>query len=117
MGQGKGQKAMKITIKRNLAFRVIFPILAVTAIVGIIFYSLLLRTISDFALGQIEFRLEEFSRDLYNIYDHALDKLSMMNDERAIRIEKANTLDTMEGFARDNNIEVLIFNLRKMRKA
>lgn len=103
---------MKQNFKKGIAFRIIVPIIAVTGIIGLIFYMLLLKTILDFAHRQISIGLEEISRDIYEIYDNALRDLALkglMNDDRAVRIEKARTIGRIEEFMRGNNLRGVIY--------
>lgn len=103
---------MKMVLRRSIAFRIIVPVIAVTGIIGIISYLFLLRTISDFAYRQISIGLEEISRDIYEIYDNALNELvskGLMNDDRAVKIQKARTIARIEEFLRGNNLRGVIY--------
>lgn len=109
---------MKKNIFNSLAFRVVAPVLAVTAIIGIIVYLFLLRTISDFAEGQIRISLEEMSRDVYEIFDNSVNELSskgLLNNDRVVMIEKARVIGKIEEFLNSNNLGGFIIEDGKER--
>ncbi|MFN3479707.1 MAG: hypothetical protein ACK415_04895, partial [Thermodesulfovibrionales bacterium] len=98
---------MKKNIFNSLAFRVVAPVMAVTAIIGIIVYLFLLRNISDFAERQIRSSFEEMGRDVYEIFDRAVNELSSkghLTNDRVLRIEKARVIGKIEGFLKGNNL-------------
>lgn len=98
---------MKKDIFNSLAFRVVAPVIAVTAIIGIIVYLFLLRNISDFAEGQIRSSLEEMGREVYKVFDRSVNELSskgLLNNDRVLRIEKARVIGKIEEFLNSNNL-------------
>lgn len=98
---------MKKNIFNSLAFRIVAPVMAVTAIIGIIVYIFLLRNISDFAEGQIRSSLEEMGKDVYEILDRAVNELSskgLLNNDRVVRIEKARVVGKIEEFLNSNDL-------------
>lgn len=102
---------MKKNIFNSLAFRVVAPVISVTVIIGIIVYLFLLRSVSDFAEGQIRFSLKEMGRDVYEIFDISLNELSskgLLNNDDVVRIEKARVIGKIEEFLKVNNLEGLI---------
>lgn len=102
---------MRQDFTKKISVRIVAPIIALTFIIGIFFYIFLLRTISDFARRQIEIPLKEMARDIYRIYDSKLNELSskgLMNDEQAIKIEKARAVYEIEEFMRINNLKGIL---------
>ncbi|MFN3396376.1 MAG: ATP-binding protein [Thermodesulfovibrionales bacterium] len=109
---------MKKNIFKSLAFRVVAPVMAVTAIIGIIVYLFLLRNISDFAEGQIRSSLAEMGNDVYEIFDRTVNELSskgLLNNERAVRIEKARAIAKIEEFLKSSNLGGFIIEDGKER--
>lgn len=102
---------MRQDFTKKISVRIVAPIIALTFIIGIFFYIFLLRTISGFAHRQIEITLKEMATDIYKIYDSKLNELSskgLMDDEQAIKIEKARAVNEIEDFMKINNLKGIL---------
>lgn len=102
---------MRQDFTKKISVRIVAPVIVLTFIIGIFFYIFLLRTISDFAHRNIENALGEMSRDIYKIYDSKMNELSskgLLDDEQAIKIEKARAVNEIEEFMRINNLKGIL---------
>lgn len=99
----------------SLHFRIlasIIPIVILMVILGGAVFSVGLRTVSHYANERIQEDLERNSRELYNICDAALQNLLLdgySNSDAATRLRKGNTLGKIEEYARQHNLEVLVY--------
>jgi diguanylate cyclase (GGDEF)-like protein len=108
---------MKIPQKllSSLHFRILaplIPIIALMAILGGAIFSLGLGTVSHYANARIEEDLDRASREIYNICDIALQNLlldGLADDRLANTIRKGNTLGKIEEYARQHDLEILVY--------
>lgn len=102
-------------IASSLHFRIlasIIPIVVLMVILGGAVFSLGLRTVSHYANERVQEDLERNSRELYNICDMALQNLLLegfSGAAAATRLRKGNTLGKIEEYARQHNLQVLVY--------
>jgi diguanylate cyclase (GGDEF)-like protein len=120
IGVADGQADMAINAKvpkaaSSLNFRIlasIIPIVILMVILGGAVFSVGLSTVSHYANERIQEDLERNSRELYNMCDSALQNLLLeghTSSDPATRLRKGNTLGKIEEYARQHDLEVLVY--------
>ncbi|HWT72461.1 MAG TPA: EAL domain-containing protein, partial [Oxalicibacterium sp.] len=74
-----------------------------------------LRTVSHYANERIQEDLERNSHELYNICDNALQTLlvdGLADSSAEVRLRKGNTLGKMEEYARQHDLQILVYDDR-----
>ena len=101
-------------ILNGLPFRMLAPVIFVTAVVGVGLYFFVLRSVSDFADRQIREALTGLSSDVYSLCDNHFTELMQsgrMNNAKAVRIQKALALGAIEDFVRQNRLECRVLDV------
>ena len=94
----------------------IFPVVVVICLVGMGLYFFVLRSVSEFADGQIAEALTNITSEVYDICDSNFTDLMQtgkMDDRKANAIKKAVTLGAIDEYVRRNNIGCRLIDLQK----
>jgi signal transduction histidine kinase len=94
-------------ILKSLPLQMGIPVVVVIGLVGIGLYFFVLRSVSDFADGQIEEALENISSEVYDICDENFTELMQsgrMGDKKAVVVKKAITIGIIEDYAQRNKV-------------
>jgi diguanylate cyclase (GGDEF)-like protein len=97
----------------SLGFRMIAPILLMMTLLGVGMYSLVFKTVSDFANERFQEDLERNSRDIYGLCDAVLQGLvakGLVANDGAVRIKKGKVLGEIDEYAQKNNLEVIVYS-------
>lgn len=100
----------------SLAFRIISSVLVVIIFIGLLFYLTVLKYISDFAKKEIFIMMEAEGREIYEIYDKEINEIfsiGALDDEKVLRIKKADIIEKIEIYLKNNNLKGLISEGRK----
>ncbi|HYD95901.1 MAG TPA: ATP-binding protein [Noviherbaspirillum sp.] len=102
-----------IQIRQRLAFRVFFPIVAFTLVLGSATYLFIVYATSSFAHEQAENNLRWRSYAVQQIVDSNVNELQRTRkaaDPASVRDRKVNTLVAFEDFARTNGLRIDVFD-------
>lgn len=100
----------------SLAFRIISSVLVVIVFIGLFFYLTVLKYISDFAKKETFIMMEAEGREIYEIYDKGINEIlsiGSLDDEKVLRIKKADIIEKIEIYLKNNNLKGLISEGRK----
>jgi signal transduction histidine kinase/CheY-like chemotaxis protein len=103
-------------ILNSLAFRIISSVLVVISFIGLFFYLTVLKTVTDFSQKEIFIMLEANGKDVYEIYDKAVNEIissGILNEEKILRLKKAHLIDKIETFLKSNSLKGFIGEGRK----
>jgi signal transduction histidine kinase/ActR/RegA family two-component response regulator len=95
------------TLKDSLAFRIIIPVILFLPIIGLLLYSFVLRSVSDFADTQIRTTFLNITTDVYRTIAwnfNELSKIGPAGDEKKAKIARAETVSTLETFMKKNRL-------------
>jgi len=97
---------------RSLGFRIVAPVVAMTFVLGIGLYVTVLRSVSDFAHERIQEDLASSSREIYSVFDAALQNLLVVSpgDPVAMRIKQGRALGDVEEYLQRNNLNAVIYH-------
>jgi hypothetical protein len=104
-------------IHRGLYFRLVAPVVVTTVMLGAGLYVFVLGAVSRFADRQINDALAGLTRQIYNICDRnftALMQEGLVEDDRAVRIRKARTIEAIEDFMRRQRLEGILTEADQM---
>lgn len=96
-----------LSFTRTISFRIAIPVITVIALAYILFYLVILKDISGFAMRTIETMMDEMRRNIYEICDNSLNNLiekGLVRDEKRLAITKAETTERIETFMLSNNL-------------
>ena len=96
---------------KGLHFRLITPLVIIVLLLGVGLHVFVLQAVSEFADRQIKTVLSDLTRQVYDICDRqftALMKEGLVEDPRAIRICKAQTVGAIEDFMQRHHLEGLL---------
>jgi signal transduction histidine kinase/CheY-like chemotaxis protein len=99
---------------RGLRFRLLVPLMLIGLLLGAGLYFFVLQAVSDFSDRQIKSELAELARDVYDICDRnftALMNEGKVEDSRAVRVRKAQTIGAIEDFFQRRNAAGLLWDL------
>jgi signal transduction histidine kinase len=100
-------------LMRSLGFRVMIPLFIVMILLGISVYSIVFKTVSDFADQRFQEDLERSTRDVYGICDTALQGLLIsgsVGNAGLVRIRKGKTLGEIESYVQKNQLMALVYS-------
>jgi signal transduction histidine kinase/ActR/RegA family two-component response regulator len=98
---------------RGLRFRLIAPMVLIVVLLGAGLYIFVLSAFSDFSNRQIKDTLADLTRQVYDICDRnftALMNEGTVEDPRAVRIRKAQTVGAIEDFIQRHHAEGLLWD-------
>lgn len=101
----------KTSIFNKLTLRMIAPLVLVVCAVGIGFYFIVLRTLSEYAEQEIRSSLAYTAKEIYDICDSnftALLQSGQMSNAKMDRIRRALTLGMIEDYAKRHNLRLLL---------
>ncbi len=95
----------------SLSVRIILPLIVIILLIGAGLYFFVLRSVSDFADGQIKEGFSNMALDVYRISDRSLNELLQSGrsaDEKAVIITKGLTIGQIEDYMRQSNLRGFI---------
>lgn len=96
---------------RPIIFKIVLPIILIIILTGGTLYYFTLKSISDFAEEYVQRDILNFSFEIFNTCDRNLTDLlyeGKADDEKSVAITKGLTLDSIETYARQKDIGILI---------
>lgn len=98
---------------KPIIFKIVLPVIIMIILTGGFLYYFSLKAVSDFAEEYIEKDILSFSHEIFNICDRSLTELlyeGKSEDEKFQAIKKGLTLDSIEDYARQKDINILIYS-------
>ncbi len=98
---------------KPIIFKIVSPIIFIIILIGGGFYYFNLKAVSDFAEQYIQRDILTYSDEIFNICDNSLTDIlheGMAGDEVSQIIKKGLTLDSIETYARQKDINILIYS-------
>ncbi|MCX8030614.1 MAG: response regulator [Thermodesulfovibrionales bacterium] len=102
---------MSLFKNKPIVFKIIFPIILAFILIGVTLFYFNLKSISDFAEEIIKNDVKNYEYDIYSLCDKNLNNLlneKKADDQISLTIAKANTINSIEAYAKEKEIEVFI---------